>query len=170
MEKLKLRYYPDAVLRKKAVEIKNIDDEIKSLSREMLSIMQSAKGVGLSGNQVGELQRIIVIGTIPEILDEPLVLLNPEIKKMEGSIVEDEGCLSFPDVSGRVRRRLTVSANFQNLSGEKMQIEAKGILARIIQHEMDHLNGILYPDRLPFFARKKLLRNYRKKRKIVISH
>jgi len=167
MERLKLRYYPDAVLRKKAEKIKNFDAEIRSLAQEMISVMQEAKGVGLAGNQVGKLKRIVVIGIIPEILEEPLVLLNPEIKKMEGSLVEEEGCLSFPGVSASVRRHLMVRANFRNLAGEKMQIDAKGTLARIIQHEMDHLNGVLYPDRLSFFARKKLLRDYRQKRKTV---
>ena len=165
MENLKIHYFPDKVLRQKTEKIARIDNTVKELCEEMFSIMTEASGIGLASNQVGKLLRIAVIGNLPEILDEPLTLINPEINDFEGWTTQDEGCLSFPGISAAVRRRVKIYATFWNLKEEEIKIEAQGILARAIQHELDHLDGILFPDHLSFLSRKLLLRKYRNRKK-----
>ncbi|MFH1903830.1 MAG: peptide deformylase [Candidatus Omnitrophota bacterium] len=164
MEDLKIHYFPDKVLRQKTEKITSIDSAVRELSEKMLGIMKEASGIGLASNQVGKLFRLAVIDNLPEILDEPLILINPEINDFEGWTTQDEGCLSFPGVSAAVRRRVKIYATFWNLKEEEMKIEAQGILARAIQHELDHLNGILFPDHLSFLSRQLLLRKYRKEK------
>ena len=164
MEDLKIRYFPDKVLRQKTKKITRIDNTVRELSEKMLGVMTEAAGIGLASNQVGKLLRIAIIGNLPDILDEPLILINPEINDSEGWTTQDEGCLSFPGVSTAVRRRIKIYATFWNLKEEEMKIEARGILARAIQHELDHLNGILYPDHLSFLSRQLLLQKYRSRK------
>jgi peptide deformylase len=163
MEDLKILHFPNKVLKQKALKITRIDKTVRELADKMLGLMKAASGVGLAANQVGKLKRIVVIGNLPDFLDEPLILINPEIKKSEGWTTQEEGCLSFPGVSASVRRRTKIYAVFWNLNEEKMRIEAQGLLARAIQHELDHLDGILFPDHLSFLPRQKLLREYKKK-------
>lgn len=165
MENLKIHYFPDKVLRQKTKKIIRIDNTVRELSEKMLEVMKNASGIGLASNQVGKLLRLAVIGNLPNILDAPLIMINPEINDFEGWTTQDEGCLSFPGVSAAVRRRVKIYATFWNLKEEKMKIEAQGFLARAIQHELDHLDGILFPDHLSFLSRQLLLREYRGKKK-----
>jgi len=165
MEDLKIHYFPDKILRQKTKKIARIDNTVRELSEKMLEVMKEASGIGLASNQVGKLLRLAVIGNLPDILDEPLILINPEINDSEGWTTRDEGCLSFPGVSAAVRRRVKIYATFWNLKEEKMKIEAQGFLARAIQHELDHLDGILFPDHLSFLSRQLLLRKYRSGKK-----
>ena len=164
MEKLKILKFPDKILRQKSQNITSIDGAVKELSSRMLLAMKEAAGVGLAAGQVGRLQRLVVIGNLPEILEEPLILINPKIKTAEGMIAGEEGCLSFPGVAAAVRRKSKICAAFWNLDEKEMEIEAQGFLARVIQHELDHLDGILLPDRLSFFSRQKLLQDSRGKK------
>jgi len=164
MEDLKIHYFPDKVLRQKTEKITRIDNTVRELAEKMVRVMKEASGIGLASNQVGKLLRLVVIGNLPDTLDEPLILINPEINDFEGWTTQDEGCLSFPGVSAAVRRRVKIYATFWNLKEEEMKIEAQGIFARAIQHELDHLNGILFPDHLSFLSRQLLLRKYRKEK------
>ncbi len=139
-------------LRKKAKEVKRITPEIKALCADMLETMRAAPGVGLAANQVGVLQRVVVI-EVPEEEDELLggkafCLINPVIVSASGSQIGNEGCLSVPGYVGEVERydRVVVKALAEN--GKSVKISAKGFLARVLQHEIDHLDGILYIDKL----------------------
>ncbi|MBU2495878.1 MAG: peptide deformylase [Candidatus Omnitrophica bacterium] len=134
MEDLKIHYFPDKVLRQKTEKITRIDNTVRELAEKMVRVMKEASGIGLASNQVGKLLRLVVIGNLPDTLDEPLILINPEINDFEGWTTQDEGCLSFPGVSAAVRRRVKIYATFWNLKEEEMKIEAQGILARAIQH------------------------------------
>ncbi|HNQ36000.1 MAG TPA: peptide deformylase [bacterium] len=163
MEKLRLRCYPDRVLKQKALEIANIDGSIRSLSQEMLRIMRASRGVGLAANQVGCLRNLVVIDELEGLLEKPLVLINPRIIQAEGEMIGEEGCLSLPGMSATVRRHERICAVFLDLDGQKMEIEARGLMARIIQHETDHLAGVLYPQHLPVVTRRSFLREYREK-------
>ena len=169
MEDLKILHFPDRVLRQKASKITRIDKTVRELAERMLDLMKEASGIGLAANQVGKLKRILVIGNLPGILDEPLILINPEIKKSEGWTTQEEGCLSFPGVYASVRRRTKIYAVFWNLKEEEMRIEAQGFLARAIQHELDHLDGVLFSDHLSFLSRQKLLREYKKIRPFFLT-
>jgi len=165
MEDLKIHHFPDKILRQKTKNVTRIDNTVRELSEKMLATMKDASGIGLASNQVGKLLRIAVIGNLPDILDEPLVLINPEINDSEGWATHEEGCLSFPGIYAAVRRRVKIYATFWNLKEEEMRIEAQGFLARAIQHELDHLNGILFPDHLSFLSRQLFLKKYKNRKK-----
>ncbi|MBI2846332.1 MAG: peptide deformylase [Chloroflexi bacterium] len=145
MAVLPIRVVPDRVLREKAKRIRRIDDSIRKLAADMLETMHSALGVGLAANQVGVLLRLIVI-QIPE--QDPLVLVNPKIVKRSGERIIPEGCLSIPGYRGEVKRSERVLARALDLDGKEVRIKADELLAQAIEHEIDHLDGILYTDRL----------------------
>jgi peptide deformylase len=141
------------LLRKRAKEIKKITPEINALCQDMLETMRAAPGVGLAANQVGVLQRVIVVEVPEEEEEEPLrgksfCLINPSISKASGSLIANEGCLSVPGYQGEVERyeRILVKGLAEN--GKTVKINAKGFLARVLQHEIDHLDGVLYIDKL----------------------
>lgn len=140
-----IRTLPDPVLRRKAVRVREITPAIERLIEDMVETMHGAKGVGLAANQVGVLQRVAVI-QLPE--EEVIVLINPEIIKREGEREVDEGCLSIPGYRGVFNRSLRVVARAQDRHGKTFRIKAEGLLAQALEHETDHLNGILYVDRL----------------------
>ncbi len=166
MRTLKIASYPDPVLRRKAKAVEKVDSEITTLAKQMLRTMREEHGIGLAGNQVGEARRLVVIDSLPEALANPLFMVNPAIEQAEGRVAEDEGCLSFPGgVFGMVPRHRKVLLTFQDLEGGSVRMEVEGVLARVVQHELDHLDGILFPDRLSFFARQVLLRRYRRKQR-----
>ena len=145
MAVLPLRIVPDPVLRQNAKRVKVIDASIHRLAGDMVETMQHHEGVGLAANQVGVLKRVITIG-MPE---EPVrVLINPEIIKREGEREVEEGCLSVPEYRGLVTRALWVRAKALELGGKEVRIKAEGLLAQALEHEIDHLNGILYIDHL----------------------
>lgn len=153
--------YGQKVLKKKARRIERVDSSIRKLARDMLETMYAANGVGLAAEQVGADQSICVIDVptelenpegpapaINRIVPMPLVMINPEITAMVGSQTGDEGCLSFPEITVRVRRAAEVIVRYTNLQDQTESIRAAGLLARAVQHEVDHLNGVLLVDHM----------------------
>lgn len=140
---IKIVYYPDPVLLKPAEPITEITEEIRILGQEMISAMHNSRGVGLAGPQVGISKRIIVVCPEAEPGKEK-VLLNPVILKKKGKELGEEGCLSFPGIYGNVQRATWIQAEAMLISGEKVIIECEGFPARVLQHEIDHLNGIVF--------------------------
>ena len=157
--KLRVFKYGEAVLREKSVPVGAVDDALRRLAADMLETMHAAKGVGLAAEQVGRTERLCVID-IPEGCDEPedemfnapipmpLVLFNPEIVAQEGSQRDKEGCLSFPNVGGSLTRAAQVTCQYLDAENRPQMITARGFLARALQHEIDHLDGVLYIDRM----------------------
>ena len=140
------------VLRQKAKKVKKVDASIQRLMDDMIETMRDAPGVGLAAPQIGVGLRVIVVET-PEDEDDPqggtqLQLVNPEILKFDGEQVGEEGCLSIPGYVGIVKRALNVTVRGQNRKGKEVTIKATGFLARVLQHEIDHINGVLFTDRL----------------------
>ena len=146
MTVLNLRTLPDPVLRQKARRVTRIDDTLQKLIDDMIDTMRAASGVGLAANQVGVLQRVVVI-EIPE-EEEVRVLINPEITRREGERVVEEGCLSIPGYRGELTRSLKVRARALDRDGNTVRIRAEGLLAQALEHETDHINGTLYIDHL----------------------
>ena len=156
---LKIYKYGEKVLREKAEPVAIVDDRLRALADEMLDTMHAARGVGLASEQVGHLERMCVID-IPEGCEEkedeafnapiamPLKLWNPEILSQEGSQRDKEGCLSFPNVGGSLTRAAQVTVQYLDENNMPQIIAARGFLARALQHEIDHLNGILYVDHM----------------------
>ena len=155
MSKLTIKIYPDKILRQKAGRVGKIDGPLRQLASDMIETMRHANGVGLAAPQVGETKRIIVIEAV-ENNPLPLVLVNPNLLKRRGRSSFCEGCLSVPEVTSEVARPEFIAVEALDLKGEVLKIETGGLLARIIQHEMDHLNGILFIDRIGFLKRKKI--------------
>jgi peptide deformylase len=141
-----MRLVPDGVLREKAKKIGKIPPTMKKYTDDMVETMHAEEGVGLAANQVGSLQKVAVI-QLPD-WEEPLILINPEIVRREGEREVEEGCLSIPGYRGTVKRSEKVRARALDLSGRVIRIKAEGLLAQALEHETDHLNGILYIDRL----------------------
>lgn len=162
--KLKIYKYGEKILREKSTPIGSVTDELRGLAEDMLETMHSAKGVGLAAQQVGRLERMCVID-IPEGCEEPedelfnapiampLVMFNPEIIAREGSQHDREGCLSFPKIGGSVTRAAEVTCQYLDAENRAQIITARGFLARAIQHELDHLGGVLYVDHLSAIER-----------------
>jgi len=160
---LEIKKYPDPILRKKCAPVKEITSEIKELGLNMVETMATKEGVGLAGPQVGELRRIIAIS----FEGEPQVFINPQIlsESKETEIIE-EGCLSFPDLYLKIKRAKEVEVKADDMDGKTIRIRAKGLLARTFQHEIDHLEGILFIDYLRGWRRLwELLKFYIKRRK-----
>jgi len=141
--------YPDPFLARKAVRVAAVDDRIRVLIRDMFETMYAAEGVGLAATQVGVGKRVIVLDVSP--VDEtiaPVAVVNPEIVWRKGSATAVEGCLSVPGVQGEVCRAETVEVRGMDEQGKPLRIQAAGILSRALQHEIDHLDGVLFIDRL----------------------
>lgn len=148
---LQLRYYGDPVLRKRAEPVAEITEAERQLAEQMLeTLYATGNGIGLAATQVGVLKRLIIvdIGEEDDEEYEPLVLFNPELLSSDGEIVAEEGCLSIPDVTADVKRPESIVVEGVNLQREAIRIEADGLLARVLQHEIDHLNGVLFIDRI----------------------
>lgn len=139
----KLRYNEDPILRKKARQIDKIDDRMKTLAQDMLDTMYDDDGVGLAGPQVGVLRRIVVI----DVGNGPITMINPEITETRGAIVDQEGCLSFPDDAGFVERPEYATVRYTDLDGNHCEVKGHMLLARAICHEVDHLNGEVFIDK-----------------------
>jgi peptide deformylase len=156
----------DPVLRKQCKIIKNIDGELVALSEDMIETTLAAPGVGLAANQIGIPWRLFVVNMGVETdKDNLITLVNPEITAMEGSELGEEGCLSIPDVIAEVNRATEIEVKAIDLNGNDIRFEAKGYLARALQHEMDHLNGVLFWDSLGKVKRDILKRKFKKKLK-----
>jgi peptide deformylase len=159
MPKLEIKVYPDKILRKKAIPVKHIDDKERSFVSNMIETMHEAKGIGLAAPQVGVSKRIIVIEDVENKNNgSPLALFNPKIVKKKGKSSFCEGCLSVPQVTADIVRSERVLVEALNIEGERVRIDAKGLFATVLQHEIDHLDGILFIDRVGFFKRKKILK------------
>ena len=142
-----IRYDGDGILRKKCKEVKNMNERIATLIDDMLDTMYDANGVGLAAPQVGILKRVVVIDVeYDEEEDSSIVMLNPVILAKDGEQTGDEGCLSLPGKVATVTRPNHVICRYQNEEMETIEIEAEGLLARAICHEIDHLEGVLYKD------------------------
>ncbi len=156
----------DPVLRKQCEIVKNIDGELVTLSEDMIETTLAVPGVGLAANQIGIPWRIFVVNMGVETDTDNLVtLINPEITAMEGGELGEEGCLSIPDVVAEVNRATQIEIKAVDLNGKDVRYEANGFLARALQHEMDHLNGILFWDSLGKVKRDILKRKFKKKLK-----
>ncbi len=138
--------FPNSTLRKKAKVVNSIDKELNDLIKNMTDTLKHAQGVGLAANQVGVLKRVCVIKHSPE--EDYKAYINPEIIKRAGVRYVNEGCLSFPEYNGIVKRSINVTARYLDESGGKIKIDAKELLSQALEHEIDHLNGILFIDHL----------------------
>jgi len=143
---LRMRILQDPILRKQAKKIGKILPNLKRLTGDMIETMHEHRGVGIAANQVGSLQKVCVIQT-PE-MEEPMVLINPEITNREGEREVVEGCLSIPGYRGTVKRSVKIRARALGLDGKVIRINADDLLAQALEHETDHLHGILYVDHL----------------------
>ncbi len=156
---LQLRYYGDAVLRKRAEAVSAVTEAEQQLAEQMLeTLYATGNGIGLAATQVGILKRLIIVD-IGEEDDEtyvPLVLFNPELLSFDGEIIVEEGCLSIPDVTAEVKRPEIIVVEGLDVQNEPIRIEADGLLARVLQHEIDHLNGVLFIDRISGLKRQLL--------------
>ena len=162
---LQLRYYGDPVLRKRAEPVQKITEAETKLAEEMLmTLYATGNGIGLAATQVGILKQFLIVDLSENEDDgiEPLFLFNPEILSAEGESVAEEGCLSIPDLRADVRRPEKIVVKTMNLRSKEIQFEADGLLARVLQHEIDHLNGTLFIDRISGLKRQ-LLRGELKK-------
>ena len=142
---LPIRTIPDPVLRQKAKRVKAIDKSVRKLINDMQETLCTASGVGLAANQVGQMLRLIVLN-IPG--NECKVVINPEVTRRIGSRVVNEGCLSIPGYIGEIKRSELVRVKGQDARGKEIKLKADGLFAEVLEHEIDHLNGILYIDHL----------------------
>lgn len=161
MSVLKIEYLGSEVLRARAQEVAEFDDELRNLVRDMFATMYAAEGIGLAGPQVGVSRRVIVVD-VHEEERPPFALINPRIVEASKTTEKgEEGCLSIPGVSGLVERPTHVAVEGLNENGDPVRIEADELLGRCLQHEIDHLDGILFIDRLSPLKRNMLLKRYR---------
>jgi len=162
MAVLEIKVYGASVLREKSKPVEKITPEIVNLVKDMVETMYTASGVGLSAPQVGISKRIIIVDSGDK---DVIVLINPQIIYQEGEEISEEGCLSLPELYAEVKRYAKVSVEGLGLNGEKLVLSAEGLVARAIQHEIDHLNGILFIDKVGRAKRKLLLEKIAKKGK-----
>lgn len=142
---IEIKKYPDPILSRESAEIKEITPEIKKLAEDMIETMEYNQGVGLAAVQVGELKRLMVV----QIKQKPLVLINPKIiKKTKETEAMEEGCLSCPGICLEIKRARGIEMEALGKDGKKIKIKTKDILAHILQHEIDHLDGILIIDKI----------------------
>ena len=157
--------YPEKVLSQPAEPITSIDEDVIKLADHMAETMYNAPGIGLAANQVGVAKRLLVADIAPRGPESELIVLaNPEIVAAEGEVIIEEGCLSVPEYQAEVKRYEKITVRGLDLNGEQVEIEAEGLLAVVLQHEIDHLNGILFIDRLSKLKRDLVKRRLRKKK------
>ena len=166
--------FPDSRLKKKALPVKKFGEELRNLSQDLFETMYAKNGIGLAATQVGVQQRIIVIhlrlpdqsqSNVESLIDEsnPITLVNPSIKESKGLQVYEEACLSVPEFSAKIERHEDIVVEYQTVEGEQKELSAAGLFSVCIQHELDHLEGILFIDHLPPFERKILQKRLKKK-------
>lgn len=161
MALLKVRVYPDPVLKKKSEPLTEFGPKEQRLFDDMIETMHVEDGVGLAAPQIGISKRVLI--ACPSVKKgEEFVIINPEIYEMSGREVGLEGCLSLPGISGEVTRAKRIRVRYQNREGKPQDAELKDFFARIIQHEIDHLDGILLIDRLDFDKRQQALADYQR--------
>lgn len=152
MSILPIYLYGTKILREKALPVNSVSDSVVKLVIDMHETMHNAQGIGLAANQVGRKERVLVVDVseVEEYKDvPPLTLINPEILSGEGRVSVEEGCLSIPDIRGEVDRDAGIVLRYRDTNFMERELEARGLVARVILHEIDHLNGILFLDHLP---------------------
>lgn len=163
---LEIKYYGDPVLRKKAEKVTDFNENLKKIASDMLETMYANNGVGLAANQVGILKQIIVLDTGTKEKPEVKILINPLITKYSKEKTEyEEGCLSFPGLTEKIKRPEKISVKCFDLNGNPCEFDADGLLAIAIQHEYDHINGVLFIDKMSpakRFTHNKKLREIKK--------
>ncbi len=156
--------FPNPVLRKKATIISTFDDSLQTLATDMIETMYDAPGVGLAAPQIGEsIQMIVVNASQDEDGKESMVMVNPEITEKEGHQVDEEGCLSVLDLTASVKRSKKITVCYQDITGEKQEISVEDRFAVVLQHEIDHLHGILFIDHLSTLKRTLYKKKIKKK-------
>jgi peptide deformylase len=157
---MKILTYPHPFLNRKSIPVKIFNKNLHQLCQKMFELMYKQNGVGLAATQTGLPHSILVANQTKKTSDE-IMLINPRIiKTSKETCEEEEGCLSFPGLSAKVKRSVKITCQSFNLEGEKTISDFEGLLSRVIQHEIDHLNGILFIDRLPEDKKKLLIKNY----------
>ena len=153
----KILKFPDQDLRIKAKPVESFDGELKTLTDDMFETMHSVNGIGLAATQIGVAKQVAVIDISPE-KNEPLVIVNPEIKILDPSKKEDydEGCLSVPGFFETISRPSDIQLSYQDLNGQKQEIKPEGLLTKVVQHELDHLNGRLFVDHISELKRRRI--------------
>lgn len=159
---LEIKEYGEPILREKALPVEEVTPEILNLIKDMAETMYTASGVGLAASQVGVQKRIILVDGEEDGL---IVLINPMIIKSEGEVVAEEGCLSFPNIYSQVKRSSNVTIKALNENGDPVEITKEGLTARALQHEIDHLDGILFIDRIGRTERQVMLNKLKKKKR-----
>lgn len=165
---LEIIKYPDPFLKTHAARVESVDDSVRKLIDDMIETMYYARGIGLASVQVGDTRRVVVLDVPDEDEKERakgrnlMALVNPEIVSAEGETFYEEGCLSVPGVTADVERAARVKVKALDRDGKPFEIEAEGLLAIALQHELDHLNGVLFIDRLSRLKRELVKRRYKK--------
>jgi peptide deformylase len=165
MAYMQIKTYPDPVLRKVCKPIETIHDEMVALCDDMVETMRLAQGAGLAANQVGVSIRLIVLDPRTKKNDKPIVLINPVITEQNSEEITEEGCLSLPKFYEYVKRAKRVFVTGINIKGEPFEMECDGFMARAVQHELDHLNGVLLIDHLSPVKKDLFKKKYMKDRK-----
>jgi peptide deformylase len=164
-----IRKYPDPVLRKKAAPVKTIDDDLRRLVDDMVDTMYAEPGVGLAAPQIGVSLRLLVTDiTVGEKPDALIVLVNPKIVSASGRVIEEEGCLSVPDIRAEIPRAESVEIRGWDLEQREVSLKGHGYLARAFQHEMDHLDGILIWDRMSKIQREVLKSEWKRSQREAV--
>jgi peptide deformylase len=166
MSPLPLHLLGSPVLRQRSTEVAAVDDELRTIIDQMFETMDAARGVGLAANQVGLTRRVAVI----DAEGQRFAMVNPVIVEAEGRATAEEGCLSIPDIYGDVTRAERVVLEAMDRDGKPFRLEAGGLTARAIQHEIDHLDGILFLDHLGLMKRRVLLARWKREHKEDTSH
>ena len=153
----KILKFPDQDLRIKAKPVESFDDKLKTLTDDMFETMHSMNGIGLAATQIGVAKQVAVIDISPE-KNEPLVIINPAIQILDPSKTEDydEGCLSVPGFFEKISRPSDIKLFYKDLSGKNQEIKPEGLLTKVVQHELDHLNGRLFVDHISELKRRRI--------------
>lgn len=151
----KIYKYPDSVLRKKTVKVTSFNEDLEELISDMAETMYDAPGVGLAAPQIGQSVRLIVLDITKEPDDEKkyMTMVNPEITVHTGNQLDEEGCLSVPELTANVKRYKKITVSYQDIKGEPRELSAENRFAVVLQHEIDHLNGVLFLDHLSSLKR-----------------
>jgi peptide deformylase len=165
MAYLQIKTYPDPILRKVCEPIESISGETVILCNNMVETMRLAQGAGLAANQVGISSRLVVLDPRTKKENKPIILINPLITEKDSEEISEEGCLSFPKFYEYIKRAKKVLVKAINLQGEPFEMECDGFLARAVQHELDHLNGVLLIDHLSPVKKDLFKKKYMKDRK-----
>ena len=168
MAVLEILKYPHPTLKKRSKEVERIDEGIKRLIRDMAETLYEANGIGLAACQIGVPQRVIVLDVSPiDSQQSFFAMINPEIISQEGEIDHEEGCLSVPDCFEKVKRKEKICVRGISPEGKEMEVAGEGILAFALQHEIDHLNGVLILDRISYLKRGMYRNKLKKEKKSV---